>query len=351
MSEITLKITPIDTYFFGAENINPLNEEANYFLKSNRLPQQSTLLGALRYAILLNADETIFHNNAIMNKEEAAKLIGEQSFKLNATEFKFGKIEKISPVFLIKNNQKYIPCPIISKDDIAELKNNNAFIKNYDAKKVYDTYYTNGTEYELEENIFKEIFQVQNFKEKQNRKQNNMEVKAKDKEDAFFKTQFYALAKEWAFGITVKIENETLLPESFQMKMGGENKLFDFEKTNIISQPKPLEKFASHNFHSLIFISDAYTNQYEPLFDFGILETIPFRYLSSTVKKTEKYCNRSKTDEKELLQSGLVELIKKGSIFYFSNKEKLTAFEKLFENDYLKNAGFNHYITIEQTKN
>jgi CRISPR-associated protein Cmr3 len=351
MSEITLKITPLDTYFFGTENINPLNQEANYFLKSNKLPQQSTLLGAIRYALLLNADKKIFANNTIVNKTEATKLIGEQSFKLNATEFKFGKIKKISPIFLIKNNHKYIPCPIISKDDIFELKNNEAFIKDYDAKNGYETYYTNGNEYELEKNIFKEVIQVQNFKEKQNRKQNNLKVKAKDKEDAFFKTQFYSLTKDWSFGINVEIEDETLLPIRFQMKMGGENKLFNFEKTTIASQPKPLEKFASQNFHLLTFISDAYTNQYEPIFDFGILETIPFRYLFSTIEKTEKYNNRSKTDESELKSSKLIELIKKGSIFYFSDKEKLIAFEKQFENSYLKNVGFNHYITIEQTKN
>ncbi len=351
MSEITLKITPIDTYFFGTENINPLNDEANYFLKSNKLPQQSTLLGALRYALLLNADETLFDNNTIVNKTEAAKLIGEQSFKLDEIEFKFGKIKKISPVFLIKNNQKYIPCPIIGKDDIFELKKNNAFIKNYDAKKGYNSYYTNGKEFVKEEKIFEEQIQVQNFKEKQNRKQNNLQVNAKDKEDAFFKTQFYTLTKDWTFGIAIEIEDENLLPDSFQMKMGGENKLFNFEKTTIISEPKPLEKFASHNFHLLTFISDAYTNQYEPIFDFGVLETIPFRYLSSTIEKTEKYYNRSKTDERELKQSKLVELIKKGSIFYFSDKEKLIAFEKQFKNNYLQKVGFNHYIKIEQTKN
>ena len=54
MSKVTYKITltPVEGYFFGGETTFGEGQAKNYFAKSNLLPQETALLGMLRYQIL-----------------------------------------------------------------------------------------------------------------------------------------------------------------------------------------------------------------------------------------------------------------------------------------------------------
>jgi len=340
MSKIVLKITPVDYYFFGSENINVTTREANYYLKSTPLPQQTTVLGAIRYALLLNSDKSVFENNRIVDKQKAKDLIGEKSFELNETIFDFGSIKSLSPVFLIdKNNVKHIPCPLINTNDLFEMKTGLPFIQKYDAKQGYHIKYTNGQDVVDEKEIFEKLVLTQNKKDKISN------------EDAFFKTQYYTLKGYWSFGIDLEIEDDNRLPNSFVMKMGGENRLFMFNKTTI-DTTATLNSYASPTHFVIAFMSDTYIKEYNAsLFDFAIINTVPFRYLSSTVSETEKYTHRSKTDNKELKASKLIELIEKGSIFYFKTENQMKLFEKQITSDYLQRAGLNHYIILTPNKN
>jgi CRISPR-associated protein Cmr3 len=341
MSKIILKITPVDYYFFGAENINGITKEANYFQKSNKLPQQTTILGALRYALLLNAKSNVFLNNKIIDKEKASALIGEKSFDLSETEFSFGSIMSISPVFLIHNNERFIPCPIINETHSFELIAHLPFIKEYNAKDEYGKKYSNGKEYIEEDKIFKPLILVQNKKDK------------KTKEDAFFKTQYYTLKEDWAFGIEIELSDEELLPVNFTMKMGGENRLFTFEKIKLEISDKLLDTYISQTYHAITLISDAYIELYDAKdVEFAIINTIPFRHLQSTVKETKKYTHRSKKDDDfALKESKLTELIEKGSIFYFKDETSSKKIVDKLKINYLQKCGLNHYIILTPNKN
>jgi CRISPR-associated protein Cmr3 len=352
MNRIILKITPVDHYFFGSENINPIKkvqpstnenknkEETNYYLKSTMLPQQSTVLGALRYALLLNSDKSIFENNKIVNKQNAEILIGKKSFDLEETIFDFGAIKGISHVFLIKGNEKYIPSPLIDPDHLFEMKSDLPFIQKYDAKAGYEKKYTHGKSIFREDDIFEKLVLTQNKKEKETDR------------DAFFKTQYYTLKNDWAFGIELDIDDERKLAKSFVMKMGGENRLFRFDKLDGIKAQESLDLYASPSHYTIALVSDAHIADYSTAdFDFAILNTVPFRHLTSVVNETERYTHRSKTDNKELKQSKLIELIEKGAIFYFETENAMKNFETKIKKDYLQKAGFNHYITLSPIKN
>lgn len=102
-----IKLTPLDKFFFGQKKTFG-DDNANYFVYSSLFPQQTALLGLLRYQLLQIAGEDVFKDNKIQNEDEAGKLIGKQSFSPFAgKKLEFGIIQSLSPVFIIdkKNDE------------------------------------------------------------------------------------------------------------------------------------------------------------------------------------------------------------------------------------------------------
>lgn len=102
-----IKLTPLDKFFFGQKKTFG-DDNANYFVYSSHFPQQTTLLGLLRYQLLQIAGEDVFKDNKIQDTNKAAKLIGEQSFSpFVKDKLQFGIIQSLSPVFIIdkKNDE------------------------------------------------------------------------------------------------------------------------------------------------------------------------------------------------------------------------------------------------------
>ncbi|OWP32132.1 type III-B CRISPR module-associated protein Cmr3 [Porphyromonas gingivalis] len=96
-----IKLTPLDKFFFGQKKTFG-DDNANYFVYSSHFPQQTTLLGLLRYQLLQIAGEDVFKDNKIQDTNKAAKLIGEQSFSpFVKDKLQFGIIQSLSPVFII----------------------------------------------------------------------------------------------------------------------------------------------------------------------------------------------------------------------------------------------------------
>jgi hypothetical protein len=126
MTDYLVTFRPLGDYSFGSDrrfsfvgkNNYSEDEYAPYFIRTNRVPEQSTVFGMIRYLILvsngiqLNQD---FRYNEEIRKEINA-LIGEKSFSLNGGVRDFGKLEKISPIFLRKNSEEIvIPNPFNNK--------------------------------------------------------------------------------------------------------------------------------------------------------------------------------------------------------------------------------------------
>ncbi|MBK9227474.1 MAG: hypothetical protein IPL67_10580 [Ignavibacteria bacterium] len=103
-----IKLYPYERFFFGGENTFGENN-TNYMVRSEFFPQQTSLLGLLRYQILLKAGDDIFKDNRIIDKDGAAKLIGEKSFDPTSTN-DFKKIKCISPVFVSIRRLFLVPC-------------------------------------------------------------------------------------------------------------------------------------------------------------------------------------------------------------------------------------------------
>ena len=109
MGAYLVKFTPLEPYFFGNErNFGyGLAKNKTYFIESNELPSQSTLFGTLRYCCIEDPGKS--YN---INPEE----IGAESFNLLSEKIQsFGKIKRMSPIFLAKGDVFYIPVPMNHK--------------------------------------------------------------------------------------------------------------------------------------------------------------------------------------------------------------------------------------------
>ena len=126
MTEYLVTFKPLGDYSFGSDrrfsfvgkNNYSEDEYAPYFIRTNRVPEQSTVFGMIRYLILvsngiqLNQDFQYDENT----RDKIKALIGEKSFSLNGGVQSFGKLEKISPIFLRKNSKEVvIPNPFNNK--------------------------------------------------------------------------------------------------------------------------------------------------------------------------------------------------------------------------------------------
>lgn len=118
MTDYLVTFRPLGDYSFGSDrrfsfvgkNNYSEDEYAPYFIRTNRVPEQSTVFGMIRYLILvsngIDLKQDFQYDENTRDKIKA--LIGEKSFSLNGGVQSFGKLEKISPIFLRKNSKEIV---------------------------------------------------------------------------------------------------------------------------------------------------------------------------------------------------------------------------------------------------
>ena len=100
-----IKLTPLEPYFFGGERIFEIDDNnKHYFIRSLDTPSQTALFGVLRF---LGCNPI---NGKILGPDDTEN-VGDKSFDLakGITEStqSFGRIERISPLYLIDNKGNY----------------------------------------------------------------------------------------------------------------------------------------------------------------------------------------------------------------------------------------------------
>ena len=93
MSSYLVTLKPLEPYFFGGERTFSFGERANkeivtysnYFIKSEDLMSQTTLLGALRFLILK------MNGKLNLPSSETIDLVGKASFSFERASQNFGK--------------------------------------------------------------------------------------------------------------------------------------------------------------------------------------------------------------------------------------------------------------------
>lgn len=118
--------TPVGGYFFGGEKNFPfgpqsLAEKKEYYIRSEDLPSQATIFGAIRFMLLDRAG--LLDNGPAARaaadpafREKQDRLIGREGFSMSAKDARseYGILKGISPLFLYdrRNDKKMVPAPL-----------------------------------------------------------------------------------------------------------------------------------------------------------------------------------------------------------------------------------------------
>lgn len=316
-----VELKPIDKFFFGGDmtfSIDGDNDEfSSYIVKSNYFPQQTSLLGMMRFLLL--SKSAYFENNRIKSgsENEVCELIGEKSFRLNEDENKnypFGKIYGISRCFILKNGKPLDIAPFIdwSKEAFnieAKYGDSNFSIPQikYNHKKGYDKRLCDNT-------ILRDCFQ------NDLRLGINREVSTgKVENDALYKQISYRFKdSNLAFGFYVTINDDiNLLDDKYKgsiVSLGGDNSLF---KISIYDEQ--LSETEQSSKLMVTLLSPSYLLEEDvKLASYAITELVNFNYLQTTVKGTKFY---HKTNDNGIRKEKTIQLYDSGSVFYFSSVE------------------------------
>lgn len=378
-------LTPLNRFYFGGETSFLIegeefdNSNSSYIIASACFPQQTSLLGMLRFLILSNNSD-IFANGKISDKAKAEERIGKRSFAIGGDQ-DFGKIERLSPCFLQIMTKKgdqsvsslFYPAPadIAFSIDFIEAQRkiildtvvgNFLFVNGskvgkmpvitgYDAKKGVTRRYVGESGVLKEADIFKEDVRI-------GIRRNNKT--GKTEENAFYKQIFYRFADhingekvEVSFTFEVVLKEENVIPPEAIVELGGDSSKFRL-KAELIGEAEDGQEFAMNLpplywgnnkcscFSKVVLLSDAYMERPDCLFD--ISETKPFRFLKTDVNITEHY-NAFGKSKAFPSKSGKCNLYQNGSVFYFNNKNQQDDFErKIKACPEFARIGYNKYV-------
>ncbi len=347
MANYQIKLTPVDTYFFGGEKhtINDTGElEANYFVESKSYPQQTTILGLLRYYLLTN-NPTVFNGKSIIpsQKSKAEELIGKSSFNFNTPPANYGKIISLSPLYFVHKNDAYFFSPFDVDFDMQSDFQLSKTAKNYNAKDHYfvisaqKIVNASGQRVELKQ-IVSVAQQVGNEKSD----------KGETKDNKFYKMFSKRLAEGWSFCVDADLKDGSGINDGdfVLLPFGGEKSYFRIEvkkqyKTFVnlplnYKRNTPYIFCESDCFVDASVLSDA---------DFAVNNYVSFRNLQSNVQKTSKYSGLSSADKDQVIRGDRFNLLQRGSVLYFNTKEKLYNSISKFNKPHCETIGFNKIFT------
>lgn len=247
-----LKFTPQDAYFFGNEKTFVAKDWTNnsgfnnkYYIKSEKLPSQSTMLGAVRYLMIPDKKSDFSYNHGDLDE-----IIGPESFNPEKNEQTFGVIEGISPIYLYNNqsNVFLIPTPLVhsvKRENPEKDENGNTVkpkrIKNevYSPFQEYKTYKTSKSD--------KEHYYADDFETKDGTAEsfvaldgNNtiysyddlftttmrVGIDRNKKDDAFFKKDYVILKNDYCFAIYLTLKDSAKNPENSVIYLGQNKSAF-----------------------------------------------------------------------------------------------------------------------------
>lgn len=378
MSKYQITLTPVDKFFFGGDmtfsvgakelpkNWKEIKDEkvkakikgqveentrySSYIIQSSMFPQQTSLLGMLRFLILRNNKEA-FKDGKIIDNDKAKELIGGRSFMVNECN-DFKTIKGLGHVRIRKteNGQssdlEFAPLfkeldfehtsmgvynlhdtciPLLTKDE-------------YDAKNGIEVKLTDGKSHVKLEDDKDSVFV------KDRRVGINRDIKTGEVEDgALFKQISYRFNNDtstnYCFVFTAEIED--CIPfETYNgqiVTVGADNSQFVIGITQDVKANNGIEPYKN----AIWLLSPTFLTRAEAqTAKFAITRLMPFRFLKSEMDKVKSYNVLSR----DMVRSERYELYAPGSVFYFGNEDQKQKFIKLIESkEEFRQIGYNEY--------
>lgn len=371
MSKYLIKLKPLGKYFFGGDMTFEVSDKSHkeynskyssYIIESNKFPQQTSLLGMMRY-LLLTKSPTVFslNENRITDKEDAAKIIGQESFSVTKEHelASFGKIASIGPCFLLhedcKNhkladesflsapkdyqlmisfndsieayyNENQLRVPAIKYKYEKDLPNGTKEIKmeEYSSKAEFDTIYINGNGSTIkEDDIFIKDIRIGINK--------SYEGKTSHDDKGYYKQISYRLKDGFSFAFVAEVDFDLSNIQNEIISLGADGSKFSLSVSLLSDEfPIPPRYPDGMTFGGgacrVILLSDSLLDPEDvKKACFTISESIPFRFL-----KTNVACENYNVLAGKVQRSAeKYYLYEKGSVFYFENERSADDFVKL----------------------
>lgn len=353
MRKYIVKLTPTGRFFFGGDMTFTVGKKDNkrkdekdhketvyhkhndkfssYIITSMKFPQQTSLLGMMRFLLLSDSDNKAFDNKTqkITNKEEAVKLIGTKSFSVNDDNNKniFGKIESIGTCFLCKDNKYYYQAPFDYNLKIGALEDDVTAKLN--GKPIYIPKITIGEkEYKSKDGIEKcyvaydgDMLKDDDIFIEDSRIGIRKGTNGKTEDEAFYKQIAYRLNNGFCFAFNAEVADDIILTKynKHLVSVGADGSMFiiEIEEGSIdVYLPKSYTERTDTNLGKVNILSDAYIPETD-LINYAVSETKSFKFLNTTVE-TENYNIMHNFNNRSKRYS----LYAAGSVFFVSDVEK-----------------------------
>ena len=379
MSKYKITLTPVDKFFFGGDMTfqigtdekDSINRQySSYIIQSNYIPQQTSLLGMLRFLILRNAGKDVFENNTIQDFQESGNLIGPRSFSVGGIN-DFGCISCISHVRILRvqDGTELEVAPLFGDIGSQTVEGNyngrtitvpDLTRDQYNAKDGLTCYLTDGqTLYKFEEQdkngdagIFVEDRRIGIARS----------VKTGKTDDgALFKQVSYRFNNtrwgELRFLFEAEVEdlpNEKKLTEynGQMVSIGADNSQFIIgitavgENQQASSTDGSDDASAVSDNGSLCLLSPAFLSKKEVTENtcFAITRLVPFRFLTDRTAEDGYNPKSYHILNGRLKRSERYDLYAAGSVFYFKDAAQKQSFiEKLTAKKDFRQIGYNEY--------
>lgn len=359
MSKYQITLTPVDKFFFGgdmtfqvgANEDDELNSQfKSYIIQSSMFPQQTSLLGMMRFLVLRNADNTVFNDGRIVDKGKAKTLIGGQSFSVNIEDHScndFGMIKCLSRIKVRRSIGERISdlefAPLFGDISFAGSSTGTYNLKEfiipdipkevYDAKKDSVTSaLTDGKDSFKLEDIFIEDRRIGIAR--------NINT-GRTGESALFKQIAYRFNNKVAthcFAFQVEVDDRLPLEKynGQMVSVGADNSQFIIGITKTKSTSAP----ANSSPTSVCLLSPTFLLRQEAqLASFAVTSLMPFRFLETSIEAKSYHILN-----KELKRSSKYMLYAPGSMFYFEDGDRKKDFVDAMEGKKdFRQIGYNEY--------
>lgn len=337
MKTYLVTLTPQEPFFFGNEKTFLFEKEENqgqrgnsYYIRSERTPLQSTLMGMMRYILMPYKDHK--------HPEQNAPVIGAESFKIDAENQSFGVIKKLSPLFVMNGGEKYVATPFdcmadcerytpFSNYKTVETNSGKKLITDdFSAKKGIADSYVRLSDGELVQSnvIFGTETRVRNLK-----------ATSGKNEKGFFKKEYVFLKDNFCFAFYAELDDGAVIPAGGKTTafLGQGKSLFNvtFTEQNNTLYTETAKLLTAGMSYCL---SDVFADA-EVLHscEFAVVDTRDYRaYITNPDGSITK-------------DPVLYKLIKAGSVFIISDKEK---FDALTQKSNCQIAGYNCIVSKEE---
>ena len=370
MKRYLMKIKPLEGYAFGTDLKLPYpdgkNGRSTYITKSSFIPEQTTILGMLRYLVLeqkgfLNSDYEYDENQQIIMNS----LIGPKSFDFSKSDQTFGIINKISPIFIVKDSDDssiYIKNPMNNiklkgqsrkflqmEQEASNTSNGLLSLPLIDLEKIYikpayikinleekNETHSEEEDVVLESELFNTEYQVGINAQRQH----------ESNEKSFFKQEVVYMNKNFSFGVYVDIMDDldfNVLNKKLFCHMGQKGSLFSVEF--IEKEIKPGESIdETIDLSVKKRFAEEHDCWYYALSDLYVSNDVTYKQFSMVNKKsTRNLHTRMENNKVKTFRTDCqFHVIAAGSAFYL---EKPFEFEK----DSKYTIGYNHLIKIGGT--